>query len=219
MITLPAVTATFLGFEHPVGGTISILGAFLLGIGIVGKRRLERWDEAVAEFTESTANIEDGARQLSRLILIIIAWLFERCQPVAEEAPGCYYGIVGVVFLAILISGFLLFIGGAFTGNTDNNWAVTLGLWIFMAGGWLLQITLWIIGLALVIEGLLLLIGFVIVPLAVRIPSMLVWVCTSPYLLMRWVDKEGVLDRTFLLIGTVLTVVGIAMCLFTGNAS
>ena len=35
--------------------------------------------------------------------------------------------------------------------------------------------------------------------------SALLWICMAPYFLTRWVDKEGALERTFVLIGTVMT--------------
>jgi hypothetical protein len=52
MIVFLAETQTLFGFEHPFGLIVSFLGVFLLGIGWVGKKRLETWDEALGKIVE-----------------------------------------------------------------------------------------------------------------------------------------------------------------------
>ncbi len=41
------------------------------------------------------------------------------------------------------------------------------------------------------------------------------WLLLSPYELMRWMEKSGALERTFILVGTVTTAAGVALYTWT----
>jgi hypothetical protein len=166
MLWLLAESTFFFGFEHPVGGIVSILGAFLLGIGWVGKKRLERWDNATGKFVDELVARTKMLRRRSMQFI-------KSGLKVAHALP-----II---------------------------WGVVVGLFAF--------VPLFGIG---VLFGLLSAIAEPLVTLLSFLVSALFQMCMAPYLLTRWLDKEGALERTFLLIGTVMGAVGIAMCLWKG---
>jgi hypothetical protein len=211
MLWLLGESTSFLGFEHPIGGSVSILGAFLLGIGFVGKRRLERWDEAVGRFVERMKTFRQRCGEIGLFFGRMLVPLFERFDPLVKK---WYNWIVGFTILIVLLVALLLFIGRAFAGHHDN-WAVIAAVWTTAAFVWLASVFVWAMFLCIILIFVLFLLA-VVIPLLVRVPSVLVWICMTPYFLARRLEKDGALERMFVLIGTIMGAVGIGMCLWKG---
>ena len=85
MLWLLAESTSILPFEHPIGGGVSVLGAFLLGIGWVGRKRLERWDECVANFAESAKMLR---QRLPEFAVRVYATVGEICGALGDVFGG-----------------------------------------------------------------------------------------------------------------------------------
>jgi hypothetical protein len=109
-----------------------------------------------------------------------------------------------VMFLLIFITVRIMEWLGLLSPMNFNWWLGVVNLCIFLSG-----VLICVLQLAVITPFLILLLS--------HVPRAFIWLCMAPYSLTRRVDKEGALERTFLLIGSVISIVGIAMCLYKGS--
>jgi hypothetical protein len=205
MIELLAESGSFLGFEHPFGGIISVLGAFLLGIGWVGKRRLEKWDAAVQGYFEIVKAWQ--GRKLRRFG----EYFEQKAFPfVVRSSVKIFRGFKRSLWvLAPLMIAFLA-LGIWADCMKYNNW-----VWEFFVIGSVTTSCLLCLFVCSLGLPLIALVAIMLPVYLVLLISALVRIPLAPYLLTRWVADEDVLERTFLLVGTLVSVLGLGMCLWT----
>jgi hypothetical protein len=216
MIAL-AGSESFFGFEHPIGGAVSIVGAFLLAVGWVGKKRLEGWDEDIADFLE---RLKMEGKRLLPLALSNEKRVIKSISTTIFAVPGC---ALMLLCLAAIISLVLTVVMSATADSSqlsipDSWWnrvVMAAAIFVFMLFLICGVLILYILIPALFFNAV------VALAFAARYAApILLWalirISLAPYSLTRWVEKEGALERTFLFIGTIMTAVGIAMCLWKG---
>jgi hypothetical protein len=204
--------------DHLFGGGVSILGTLLLGIGWVGRDRLERWNAKMESYLEWEKALRDRLFRASGNVakaliknpsLLYFEW-------VSNEKLS---DILALTFCYICLGWIIL--------NLVNT-VLMLVLWLFGNSFPDVAETVLVIGetvLTLIIVAVAKL-GFaicVIVPLCCACAVLLIsrllfalcWLSLVPYRFTRWVEKAGALERTFILLGTAITVCGIALCTWT----
>jgi hypothetical protein len=207
MTKLLAESATFLGFEHPFGGTISVLGAFLLGIGWVGKRRLEKWDAAVQKYFEIVKAWQ--GRNLRRLG----EYIDQKAFPfIVRSSVKIFRGFKRSlwVLMPMMFAFFALGFWADYMKNKIPNW-----VWDVFVIGSVTTICVLCLFLVALFLPVIVLTVIILPAYLVLFISVLLRMPLAPYLMTRRVEEEDALERTFLLVGTVLSVIGIGMCLWT----
>jgi len=209
MTSLLAEKLTFWGFDKPFALIMTILGMLLTGIGWVGKKRLERWDEAIRGLPEKRDMIRKRLLNFAGKSLEFANSESGGFQPFRAlfYAGSCFLIIGGfvVTILSIILALIFPSLRPYYSSiMEDSNWV---------------QATLFICLLTIVI-GYFVFTALIplILLLGERLFSAFLWISMTPYLLTRWVEKEDTLERTFIFVGIGVAIVRACLSSFVGHS-
>ncbi len=177
---------------------LAILGLFFASAGIVGKKRLARWDAVLAR-------VVTGPQAVHRIIPDKIEGFFKRRNLHPAEVAVKTFRIVFIPIDVLIVLAVLIAVAANLpaylAGRPVDLWAA-----IGNTVGWFMYsppVTL----LGYIFEGsilLLLLYFFLLLALEVS-----VWLISLPYRIAYWIEADSTLERALILVGLVLTLVGL----------
>lgn len=192
--------------EHLAGGAVAIVGILFSGSGVLGKSRLERWEHILnREGTFRRWLVSEGDKIFSILRRPFDSGLTNRYGKLGATIKWSFMGLFLVMALG-LIAGFLAAFGSKIGLLSDRQasalvtpfaWAMFIALPIFLAA-YLISYT-----------------GAVLALFGSRLVSVACRLLLVPYRLVRWIEQTGALERTFILLGTALAIVGFLLCTWT----
>jgi len=178
--------------NHAIGVLTGSFGALLLGVGWVGKARLERWDAVVAGWVRGEDSIFAQLKNWLQSMAVRDGFI-EVSRRYAEW--GCFGAFLSTA------SGIALALVSVVIGLDFNHWVKTASDMLCCAG---------IILFCLLFLYWAIWIFSKMVPLAAYYLALLLFgTLLLPYRLTYWLEKSSVVERTFIFVGTLITVVGI----------